>query len=118
ADVRAVLAPLADHSDVAVALPARRAIGRVDEPGTIDMVRRLLVDDDDDIDADEELALVLDAMNDTSVAFLKDALLEGYEKRADHNRHSASALLLPLVRAGLTEIPEGVLDAAREEQQM
>lgn len=96
AGARARLQPLCELDAPELALPARRALGRLDEDATLTLVRTALAALEE-YGEDDAPVKTLAALSDARLAQLKDALLAAKEVL-----RRPGPLLVPLVRAGWT----------------
>ncbi len=108
------LEELCDSEDLGAALLARRAVGRLEEPAGLDQLRRVLA-----AVATGEASVptkILSALSDGALECLREALVAAHAGLiANHDRESLD-LLLPLVRAGCTELPAGLIKEAKEDR--
>jgi tetratricopeptide (TPR) repeat protein len=115
-DVRAKLEELCGSEAPDAALAAHRVLGRIDEPQTLELVRSVLGKLDNY--QSEELAPLLAAMSEASLEALRDALLTTYKKLRKDKDWQAKELVVPLVRAGVPSLPEGVLAEAKKQAKL
>lgn len=112
--VHAALSALIDHPTLEVALIARRAVGRMDEDATIEILSRYLAalgTEDSGYDLPNES---LAALPEPRLRQLAGVMRGAYERMvAQHYGHQANELLVPMARAGVW-IEETLEEAERE----
>lgn len=114
--VHAALSALIDHPTLEVALIARRAVGRMDEDATTEILSRYLstlgTEDSSHDLPNESLA----ALPEPRLRQLAGALRGAYERMvAEHYGHQANELLVPMARAGVW-LEETLAEAERERE--